>query len=74
MSSSNQQLSDFMYCKRHFETELKKNVFTQLEDRKRVASENEPFQRAISLLDMEPNEVGQLCHSFKDGELVRGCL
>ncbi|KAL7520340.1 hypothetical protein ACHAWX_005064 [Stephanocyclus meneghinianus] len=56
---------------RHFETELKKNVFTQLEDRKRVASENEPFQRAISLLDMEPNEVGQLCHSFKDGELIQ---
>eukprot|EP00804_Cyclotella_cryptica_P005774 CCRYP_000100-RC/>CCRYP_000100-RC protein AED:0.06 eAED:0.06 QI:2796/1/1/1/0.9/0.76/21/2629/1339 len=56
---------------RHFESELKKNVFTQLEDQRRVASEDEPFQLAISLLDMEPNEVGQLCHCFRDGELIQ---
>lgn len=45
----------------------------QLEDsKKRVTSEDgsDTFQRAISLLDMEPNEVGQLCHCFRDGELV----
>lgn len=28
------------------------------------------FQRTISLLDMEPKEVGQLCHCSRDGELV----
>lgn len=61
---------------RHFENELKKNVFTQLEEQKRVVSDDEcsTFQRAISLLDMEPNEVGQLCHCFRDGELVSSVL
>jgi activating signal cointegrator complex subunit 3 len=63
----------FLLLKRHFEHELKKNVFIQLEDSKRrVASEDgsSTFQRTISLLDMEPNEVGQFCHCFRDGELV----
>lgn len=58
---------------RHFEHELKKNVFVQLEDsKKRVISEDSSstFQRALSLLDMEPDEVGQLCHCFRDGGLV----
>ena len=39
---------------------------------KRIAIEDgsSTFQRTISLLDMVPNEVGQLCHCFRDGELV----
>jgi len=57
---------------RHFESELKKNVYVALEDQK-VASEDgySTLDRAISLLDMEPNEVGQLCHCFRDGELIQ---
>lgn len=57
---------------RHFEGELKKNVYVALEDQK-VASEDgySTLDRAISLLDMEPNEVGQLCHCFRDGELIQ---
>ena len=57
---------------RHFENELKKNVFVALEDHK-VASEEgyNSFERAVSLLDMEPNEVGQLCHCFRDGALIQ---
>ena len=57
---------------RHFENELKKNVFVALESQK-VASEEgyNTFERAISLLDMEPKEVGELCHCFRDGELIQ---
>ncbi|KAL7542850.1 hypothetical protein ACHAXR_012148 [Thalassiosira sp. AJA248-18] len=57
---------------RAFEHELKKNVYVALEE-SRVASESgyNTFERAISLLDMEPNEVGQLCHCFRDGALIQ---
>ena len=57
---------------RAFDHELKKNVYVALED-SRVASEAgyNTFERAISLLDMEPNEVGQLCHCFRDGALIQ---
>jgi len=57
---------------RAFENELKKNVFVALED-SRVASEEgyNTFERAISLLDMEPNEVGQLCRCFRDGAMIQ---
>ena len=54
------------------ENELKKNVFVALEDT-RVATEKgyDTFERAVSLLDMEAKEVGQLCHCFKDGNLIQ---
>ena len=57
---------------RAFENELKKNVFVALEDSK-VSSEQgyDTFERAISLLDMEPNEVGQLCRCFRDGAMIQ---
>jgi len=57
---------------RAFENELKKNVFVALEE-SRVASEGgyNTFERAVSLLDMEPNEVGQLCRCFRDGALIQ---
>jgi activating signal cointegrator complex subunit 3 len=57
---------------RAFENELKKNVFVALEDT-RVATEKgyDTFERAVSLLDMEAKEVGQLCHCFKDGSLIQ---
>ena len=52
--------------------DLKKNVFVALEE-SRVASETgyDALERAVSLLDMEPNEVGQLCRCFKDGRLIQ---
>ena len=57
---------------RAFENELKKNVFVALEDTK-VTSEMgyDTFDRAVSLLDMEAKEVGQLCHCSKDGNLIQ---
>jgi len=60
---------------RAFEHDLKKNVFVALEDSK-VASEGgyNTFERAVSLLDMEPNEVGQLCRCFRDGALIQKCV
>ena len=57
---------------RAFENELKKNVFVALED-SRVGSEQgyDTLERAVSLLDMEANEVGELCHCFRDGALIQ---
>ena len=47
-------------------------MFVALEDSK-VSSGGgyNTFERAISLLDMEPNEVGQLCRCFKDGAMIQ---
>jgi len=57
---------------RAFEYELKKNVFVALED-SRVSSEEgyNTLERAISLLDMDKDEVGQLCRCFRDGALIQ---
>lgn len=57
---------------RVFENELKKNVFVALED-SRVGSEEgyDTLERALSLLDMEANEVGEFCRCFKDGALIQ---
>jgi activating signal cointegrator complex subunit 3 len=53
---------------RHFEGELKDNVFKALESRN-IGAENgyDTFEAALSLLDMQHQEVGQLCHAQKDG-------
>mmetsp|Transcript_22044 Transcript_22044/g.47942 ORF Transcript_22044/g.47942 Transcript_22044/m.47942 type:complete len:2140 (-) Transcript_22044:37-6456(-) len=57
---------------RAFEHELKKNVYVALEDSKVASGDGyNTFERAISLLDMEPTEVGQLCHCFRDGALIQ---
>lgn len=57
---------------RAFEYELKKNVFVALEDT-RVGSEEGygTLERVIELLDMDPKEVGELCHCFRDGALIQ---
>lgn len=56
---------------RAFEHELKKNVFVALED-SRVSSDGyDTLERALSLLDLEPNEVGQLCRCFKEGGMIQ---
>ena len=57
---------------RAFEHELKKNVFLALED-SRVGCEEgyDTLERAVSLLDMEANEVGELCRCFRDGALIQ---
>ena len=43
-----------------------------LED-SRVGSEQgyDTLERAVSLLDMEAKEVGELCHCFRDGALIQ---
>lgn len=60
---------------RAFENELKKNVFVALEDHRtakgRGGGQYTTFERALSLLEMDPDEVGQLCHCFRDGKLIK---
>ena len=56
---------------RAFSHELKKNVFDTLEDSRIAEGGYNTFERVISLLDMEPKEVGQLCHCFRDGALIQ---
>jgi hypothetical protein len=48
------------------------DVFVALED-SRVGSEQgyDTLERAVSLLDMEANEVGELCRCFRDGALIQ---
>lgn len=53
---------------RHFEGELKENVFKAMESR---AVGNDTFEAALSLLDMQHNEVGQLCHQAKNGRKIQ---
>jgi replicative superfamily II helicase len=57
---------------RRFDNEMKKNVFVALEN-ERVASDEgyNTFERTLSLLDMEASEVGQLCHCFRDGDMIQ---
>jgi activating signal cointegrator complex subunit 3 len=57
---------------RAFENELKKNVFGALENL-RVGSEEgyDTLERALSLLDMEANEVGEFCRCFRHGALIQ---
>ena len=60
---------------RAFENELKKNVFVALEDHRTArgggGGQYTTFERALSLLEMDPDEVGQLCHCFRDGKLIK---
>eukprot|EP00984_Skeletonema_dohrnii_P009199 scaffold3511_cov144-Skeletonema_dohrnii-CCMP3373.AAC.8 len=52
--------------------DLKKNVFVALENEK-VSSEEgyTTFEKTVSLLDLVPEEVGQMCHCFRDGALIQ---
>jgi activating signal cointegrator complex subunit 3 len=57
---------------RHFESELKSNVFAALESRKVGAEKGyDAFEAAVSLLDLEPREVGELCHWAKGGGTIQ---
>lgn len=53
---------------RHFEGELKNEVFLALENQK---GGYDSFQSTLSLLDMTPNEVGQLCRWYKGGAKIQ---
>jgi len=56
---------------RHFEGELSSNVYKALESRRHSCSyDYDIFEETMSLLDMQPVEVGQLCHWYKGGEKV----
>lgn len=53
---------------RHFEGELKDNVFRAMESR---SVGPDTFEAALSLLDMQHHEVGQLCHQAKNGRKIQ---
>jgi len=57
---------------RQFDKEIAPNIYRALESRINDAkTESNAFEYAISLLDMHSSEVGQLCHSSKDGKKVQ---
>jgi activating signal cointegrator complex subunit 3 len=57
---------------RQFEGELKANVLAALESRQiGVEAGYDQFEATISLLDMQAQEVGQLCHWQKGGAKIQ---
>lgn len=60
---------------RQFEGELQTNVYLALESRRNGSkTEFNGFEAAIDLLDMQPSEVGQLCHWYKGGSQVQNLV
>lgn len=59
---------------RHFESELKSNVYAALESKQIGGQGYDTFEYTISLLDMQPSEVGQLCHWSKGGKKVQSLI
>jgi len=53
---------------RHFEGELKKEIFVALEEQQ---GRSDSLSHTLSLLDMHANEVGQLCRNFKGGAKIQ---
>lgn len=66
--SIDRQVWFFQTPLRQFEKELGENVLKAIEDNSRGPN---AFDVAISLLDMHPKEVGQLCRSAKDGQKIQ---
>jgi activating signal cointegrator complex subunit 3 len=57
---------------RHFEGELRESVFTSLEMQKVGRGFGyDTLDTALSLLDMQPKEVGQLCKMAKGGDVIQ---
>lgn len=61
---------------RQFESELPIKVYVALENwadhiSRSRKSDSSSFDAVLALLDMQPDEVGQLCHWFKGGERVK---
>lgn len=54
---------------RHFEGELKNEVFRALESQNNASYDS--LDWTLSLLDMHPNEVGQLAHWYKGGSKIQ---
>jgi Superfamily II helicase len=70
--SIDKQLWWFHTPLREFETELPSEIFRALDSRIRhSATEYNAFDFTISLLDMHPSEVGQLCHKAKLGSKIQ---
>jgi activating signal cointegrator complex subunit 3 len=57
---------------RHFDQELKPSVLFALETKVHNSGSYDAFASALSLLDMQPREVGQLSGAFKDGAKIQG--
>ena len=55
------------------ERQLQSNIFAALESKKSRVKIT-PFDQAISLLDMQPNEVGQFCHWAKGGHKIQNLI
>ncbi|KAL7455807.1 hypothetical protein ACHAWC_007346, partial [Mediolabrus comicus] len=52
--------------------DLKKNVYLALENEKVTSEEGyTTFEQTLSLLDLVPEEVGQMCRCFRDGALIQ---
>jgi len=66
--SVDRQVWSFQTPLRQFEGELKDNVLRLIEDN---SHGSDSFNSAISLLDMQPKEVGELCRSAKDGHKIQ---
>lgn len=70
--SVDKQLWWFQSPLRQFPTEFPAEVFRALDNKVTNASkDNNVFAFTISLLDMHPSEVGQLCHKAKLGSKVQ---
>jgi activating signal cointegrator complex subunit 3 len=57
---------------RHFEGEMRDNALFKLEQSKRVNTDS--LEYLVSLLDMQPREVGELCHWSKGGDKVQSLI
>ena len=70
--SVDKQLWWFQSPLRQFESEFPSELFRALDGRINNATmEYNAFDYTLSLLDMDPNEVGQLCHKAKLGQKVQ---
>jgi activating signal cointegrator complex subunit 3 len=59
---------------RQFEGELKNNVYSALESKQLGGEGYDTFDYTLSLLDMQPGEVGQLCHWSKGGDKIQSLV
>jgi activating signal cointegrator complex subunit 3 len=59
---------------RHFDQELKPHILFSLEKTINNSGSYDAFASVLSLLEMQPREVGQLCGAFKEGAKIQGFI
>lgn len=73
--STDKRIWWFQTPMRQFESELPQNVYKALESRSDTSKTGfDGFESALSLLEMQPGEVGQFCHSSKIGSKIQKCV